>query len=297
MAYVATMNGFISALVNKVILTEVYTKAYNSQLSGFKKESIPMGFKGEFIHVNPVTLTDYSKPTAPAYTDPFKTVNPTVFATYLTVNENKIGEATIFGDLLEDAFTSYEKFDALVQSIINSLYSGNQLWEETTIKAYLTEAVTDATPTINSTTLALPTSMATGQAALLAIMNVSGYMAHPSGTYNTETGAVSFCEPANQRIIMTTDFYNRLNVYNYSGAFHDEFLKLQPQITVIDKIDEDNDSIRCIVMDEACFQFRDRKFEVSSIVNPADLSINYWLRRRSLVGVIPFACAYAFKAA
>lgn len=294
MAYTATANAFLNTLFNKFILQEVRTKTYENPLAGFKKETLPMGYDAEFIHVNPVTLTDYAQPTAPAYTDPFKTAIPVTFGEYLSVNINKIAEATIYEDTLLDAFTSYEKFDVMVQSIINSLYSGNNIWEYNEIRKLAASNVT--AKKVKATEISPVTDLATGQAAIIALLDTVNALTYPTSNYNYakngNTPAISFCDVENQRIMMTYAMWDRLLTYNYSSAFHDELIRLKPRVVLVDKID-DAGKIAAIIMDEGYLQFRDRKFSVESIINPADLSINYWLRRRVLSGCVGFANAHA----
>lgn len=298
MAFSATTNAFLATLINKFALQEVRTKTYNNKLSVFKKETIPYGFDAEYLHTNPATLSDYTQPnfSTHKYTDPFATNLPTTFSEYLTVNENQRASVTLVEDTILDAFTSYEKFDSLVQSIVNSLYSGNQIWEEKTIKQLFGVAVNSKTA--GSEVMTPVTSLATGQAALLQMLNASDLMTFAGSSYNTVTGVVTFCDTENQRILVRSDFWNALKVYNYSAAFHDDFITLAPRVTVVDcfinAAGNEDANILAVICDEAFLQFRDRVFEVNSIINPADMSINYWLRHRAMTGVIPYANALAF---
>lgn len=290
MAYTATMNSFLDALVNKVAYSEVRTKAFQNPIAQFKKESIPLGYSAEFIHVNPATLSDYTPPVAPLYTDPFAAAAPTVYAEYLDVEENKIGSAHIREDEIADAFTSWEKFDSLVQAIVNSLYSANQLFEYNLMKDTISTAVDNGDIVLEDIDEVV--SEITGINAILKIKNVVEEMRIPNGTYNTESGAISFVDPENAVIIMRADMKNAIDVYTRAGAYNVGNLDFLPRVVTVDKFDDD-DNILAVIMDEAFLQIRDRKFSVDSIRNPADLSINYWLRRRTLSGVIKFAQALA----
>lgn len=289
--YTTRMNAFLPALVNKIVYTEVRTKAFQNPIARFKKASVPFGFHGEFIHTNPAELKDYTRPNAPAFTNPFSAENPVVFADYLEVNEDKIASVLLSEDYLNDAFSSWEKFDEMVQAIINSLYSGNQAWEYSIMKDTLTTAYE------NNNIVKLPivniTDEASGAEAIIAIKNAVEYMRVPSEDYNKMAGAVSFVEPENMVIIMTADFKNRMDVLTRAGAYNVNNLDFLPEIVVVDKLD-DAGEIKAVVMDEAFLQIRDKKFSVDSIFNPADWSLNYWLRRRTMRGVIRFANAVAF---
>lgn len=288
--YTTRMNAFLTTLVNKIAYQEVRTKVFQNKLARFKKSDMPLGYSAEFSHVNPVELSDYTRPDAPAYTDPFGAAEPTVFATYLEVNEDKIASTRIDEMYIDDAFTSYEKIDNMVAAIVNSLYSGNQIWEYNLFKKVLAGGFAGMLqveiPQVNS--------VDTGAAATVVIQDNSEYMAIPSDDYNSENGAISFVEPENQILIMTANFKHRLDNYSRALAYHNEPQNILPEIVVIDQMPTGMENVVAVLMDKAYLQIKDKKFAVDSIWNPADHALNYWLRRRTLAGTISFANVCAF---
>lgn len=295
MAFTAKMNDFLSALVNTIALQEVYTKTYENPISRFKKGDIPLGYTGEFVHTNPATLTDYTLPTAPAFTNPFSTNNPVTFAEYLTVNEDKVANLRLSEDYLSDAMISYEKFYEFPAVLVSSLYSGNAIYEKnlmlsTALSGFGTGARTPVE-------LALPTTQSTAEQALITVMNASDDMTDPSSKFVSPTfsTAVSWVDHSNQTILMTNKFKNALGVLARAYAFNSGELKfLAPTITVNSIGTIGGKAVNAIIMDNAALQIRDKLFRVDSIFNPADGSQNYWLRRKTMSGFLGFANAVAF---
>ena len=291
------MNDFLSALVNKVAFQEVLTKTYENPIARFKKGNIPLGYTGEFIHINPAELEDYTRPVAPLHTDPFSAKDPVAFADFLTVNEDKIASTLLSEDYLSDAFTSYEKFYEMTQQIVSSLYSGNNIYERDLMLRNVVSGFGAGVRAVSS--LALPTNETTAQAAILAIKDASADMRDPSSDFIAESfadaGALSWVDYDNQVIIMTNRMKNRLEVYARSVAYNVGNLDFLPPIITVNNIGTiDNKAIHTVIMDVAALQIRDKIFRVDSLYNPADGTLNYWLRRRTMSGFVGFANAKAF---
>lgn len=295
--YTKTMNAFLTTLVNKIAFQEVLTKSFENPIAEFKKGAMPLGYTGEFVHVNPAELKDYTLPEAPNYTDPFTAEKPVVFADYLSVNEDKIASRLLNEDYIADAFSTYDKFYEMTQQIVSSLYSGNNIYELGLMLATTLTGFADDSRTVE--TIELPTDEASAQAAILAIKDMSANMSMPSSDYvaadYAEAGAISWVAPENQRIIMTNALKNRLEVYARAYAYNVGNLDFLPRVTAVNSIGQiEGKELHCIIMDVAALQIRDKIFRVDSIYNPADGSLNYWLRRRTMAGFVGFANAGAF---
>ncbi len=297
-AYSTKFNDFLTALANKMAFQEVYTKAYEHPLAIFKKGAMPLGYTGEFVHVNPANLTDYTRPKAPAFTNPFTAKDPTVFTDYLTVNEDKIASTLLSDDYLTDAFTSYEKFYDMNQAIVSSLYSGNAIYELGLVRSTISSGFGDTVRAIEN--IVLPTDEASAQSAILTIQNASSAMTEPSTNYVASDfdSAVSFVDPENQIILVKNSFRNGLKVYARAYAYNLDNLDFMPEMIGTESIGTvGGREIVAVIMDKAAVQIRDKVFRVDSIYNPADGTLNYWLRRRTLSGFLGFANAIAFAIA
>lgn len=295
--YVAKMNDFLPALINVLAFQEVYTKAFESEFVEFKKGNIPLGYTGEFIHINPAEMDDYTRPVAPAYTDPFAAKNPVVFTDFLTVNNDKIASAILSEDYLADAFSSYEKLYEMGQQIVSSLYSGNAIWELNIILATALSGFGSGVRTPQ--TMAMPTTFDGALQVINQIKNTSSSFKRPGSNFVSAKfpNAISFTYPENQIILIKDELKNFLETYSYAFAKNEDRLEFIPRMIGTPEIGQINgQEVLAIVMDKAALQFRDKLFRVDSIYNPADGSLNYWLRRRAMTGFVGFANAVAFVA-
>lgn len=305
-AFNSATNAWLSTLINKFALEEVRTKTWENPFARFKKGNMPLGYHAGFHHANPAALSDYVRPSAPNYTDPFAGADPVVFSDYLKVEADKIGSTIISDDYLSDAMTSWEKLDEFVQTIIGTLYTANAEWEYGAMISNLAYPWNSGNPTdmpyATIIDLAVPTNEATAQAAILSLAGESIDMERIGSGHigsNSRSTVKTFTDKANQILISTDEFKLATEVYAKSVAFHVNYLDMLPEWLTVKSFGTygavvGGRKINAILIDEARFQWRDKLFRVESIRNPADGTTNYWLRRRALIGNVNFANGQAF---
>lgn len=288
-----TMNRFLNVLVNKIVFTEVRTKLFTNPLARLKKGNIPMGYSGEFIHTNPAEMEDFTPNSGDdsTYVSPYKKKSPTVFVTYLKRNVDKIGEQTIYDEELREAFTSYDKFDTFVNGIVNSLYSGDAIMEYALVRGTIESAFVQGY--IKETAITPITDKTTGQQFVNTLKNASDNFTEPSNENCYTQGAITFCQPENQVIIMRNDVNNALATWVEAWAFNKEKLSFIPQIIKVNQIDN-NGVIAAILFDDAWLQIRDKMFRTDTIFNQYELYWNYFLHHRLMAGIINEANARVF---
>ena len=304
--FTTATNAWLSTLINKFSLDEVYTKTWENKFARFKKANMPLGYHAGFHHANPAVLSDYVRPSAPNYTDPFAGADPVVFSDYLKVEADKIGSTIISDDYLSDAMTSWEKLDEFVQTIIGTLYTANAEWEYGAMISNLAYPWNNGNPTdmpyASIVDLAKPTDEATAQAAILALAGESIDMERISSDHigsDARSTVRTFTDKANQILISTDEFQLATEIYAKSVAFHVNYLDLLPEWLTVKSFGTygavvGGRKINAILIDQARFQWRDKLFRVESIRNPADGVTVYWLRRRALIGNVNFANGQAF---
>ena len=133
-----TQNEFLNLLVNKIAMQIVHTKQFKNPLAVLKKGSVPLGKNLEEIYTNPTTGKPYD-PTGKGLLD---TAPPEVMAIYHTRNRQGKHEASISVAQLMSAFTSYGELENLVNSIVNAIYSGDNLEEFMLMKELFASAIT-----------------------------------------------------------------------------------------------------------------------------------------------------------
>ena len=125
MSYQVTENEFLNALVNKIAMTIVRNRTFKNPLAVLKKGSVPLGRNIEEIYTNPVTGETFD----PTGAKLLNRAIPDTKAIYHTMNRQGQYKATISKAQLIQAFTSYEALEKLLNSIVNSIYSGADLGE------------------------------------------------------------------------------------------------------------------------------------------------------------------------
>ena len=304
--FTTATNAWLSTLINKFALDEVLTKTWENPFARFKKENMPLGYHAGFHHANPASLSDYVRPSAPNYTDPFAGADPVVFSDYLKVEADKIGSTIISDDYLSDSLNSWGEFDEFVQSIIGTIYTANTEWEYSTMVNKFAYPWNSGNPTdmpyATIVDLALPTNEATAQTAIIKLAGESIDMERISSDHigsNARSTVRTFTEKRNQLLISTDEFKLATEIYAKSVAFHVNYLDMLPEWFTVKSFGTygavvGGRKINAILIDMRRFQWRDKLFRVESIRNPADGVTVYWLRRRALIGNVNFANGQAF---
>ena len=135
--YNATMNEFLTSLVNRIGLVIVRNKELNNPLAILKQGEMPLGKDIEEIWTNPAKAETFN----PQSTDLLKRKLPDTKTIFHRLNRQDKYTVSISNPQLRQAFTSWENLESLLNSIVNSLYSGNYLDEFILCKNTLASAI------------------------------------------------------------------------------------------------------------------------------------------------------------
>lgn len=291
------MNEFLSALYNKVGRTYVRNKIATNDLAMFKTGDLPWGATVEETHTNPAEEYQFD----PNGAGLMARAEPDVKVAFHTINRQKQYKTTIQRDLLKRAFTSYDGFGELIDSIINSLYNGNTIEEYTLIKQLFGSAVTDNH--IVKQTIADPeASEANAKAFTAKLRALSKKFKRPSTLYNPylqyadadqNAPRQSWVEVENQVIVITDDLEAYLDVNVLAYAFNITKAELERQVVTIDQF-EDADgvpmpNVKAMIMDKTFTQIYSSDEISGEWYNPAGLYYNYFLTLFQVYSLSPFA--------
>ena len=137
LTYSIVKNEFVTALMNKVVLSVVHKKLLNNPLAPLKRGVLPLGQDVEEIHVNRAKGDRFD----PTGADLLTRTKPNAFVTYHRLNRQDTYQVSISDDQLRQAFTSYENLQNLIDAIINSLYSADTDDEFILMKQLVSTAV------------------------------------------------------------------------------------------------------------------------------------------------------------
>lgn len=187
LSYNIVKNEFVTALMNKVVLSMVHKKLLTNPLAPLKQGVLPLGQDIEEIHVNRAK-GDVFDPTG---ADLLTRKKPTAMVSYHRLNRQDTYTVSISDDQLRQAFTSYDKLQNFVDAIINSLYSADSDDEFILMKQLVSEAVSKN----HLTVVEVPAFSATTGAAAEAVKLTVSAACTKNGTVSVTLDGVTKTVP------------------------------------------------------------------------------------------------------
>lgn len=296
MSFKSTENEFLSALVNKVAMTIVRNKTFSNPLAVLKKGGVPLGKNIEEIYTNPATGEVFD-PTGS------KLLNrniPDTKAIYHAMNRQGMYKATVSKAQLVQAFKSYQALEQLLNSIVNSIYSGDNLDEFILMKNLLSSAITGGK--LKTVDVASVTDTDSAKAFVKAIKTVGQGMEFPSSTYNsyydinkdTDSNPVITWTPINNQVlILRNDIAVDIDVELLAKAFNVSYTDLKQRTLIVDSFGSAN-NCGAILCDEAFIQVYDNLTQMENFHNGEGLYDNFIYHHWQTYSLSLFANAMAF---
>lgn len=325
--YEPNRNAFLYALMNRIGMTILTSRMWNSPLSWMFRGTLEFGESVEEIFVNlaKVQSFDPSKGAERA----FKRTIPDVRAAFHVMNWQKMYPVTVTSDQLRQAFLSWQGIVDLVQGIISSLYKSLQKDMYETAKYMLAKLILQGK--LKSVAIGdvfdktapeyrdvLTSAVQTEQeiAFDMTILKTDYTMA---GVYNAVESISEL------RFILPKELASGQNVQVLAQAFNMDKAEFMGQMTVIDSFsefdynrldmlftDEDTQAfvegykhfdgteltalqgVGGLIVGPEFMQCYDNFQEVTDNYNGAGLYWNYWLHAWKTFSVSPFEVAAVF---
>lgn len=298
MGYQSTENEFLNALVNKIAMTIVRNKTFRNPLSALKKGSVPLGRNIEEIYTNPATGTTFDPTGA-------KLLNrqiPDTKAIYHSMNRQGMYKATISKSQLIAAFTSYTALEKLLNSIVNSIYSGDNLDEFMLMKKLFASAIAGNKLKTVDTGLTAISDVDGAKTFVKAIRTVGQAMEFPSSNYNsyydinkdTDAKPVITWTPLDKQVLLLrNDVAVDVDVELLAKAFNVSYTDLKQRTLIVDSF---GDNIKCgaVLCDESFVQVYDNLTQMENFHNGEGLYDNYIYHHWQTYSLSLFANAVAF---
>lgn len=296
MSYQATENEFLSALVNKIAMTIVRNKTFRNPLAVLKKGGVPLGKNIEEIYTNPATGTIFD----PTGANLLKRELPDTKAIYHSMNRQGQYKATVSKSQLIQAFTSYEALEKLLNSIVNSIYSGDNLDEFMLMKELFASAITgNKLKTVDVSPVG---ATDTAKAFVKSIKTVGQAMQFPSKNFNSyyDINSATDAKPVitwtpleNQVLILRNDVSVEVDVELLAQAFNVSYTDLQQRTLIVDSFGS-AEKCGAILCDEAFVQVYDNLTQMESFHNGEGLYDNFIYHHWQTYSLSLFANAMAF---
>ena len=292
-------NEFISTLLNMIIKQVIHNKFFCDPLKSLKKGTKPLGDTIEEIYANFVQAKGFD----PTGADLLDREMPDVKAVYHRMNRQDRYKITISPEQIQKAFTSYDKLESFIQTIINTLYNSSELDEFVLMKQLIKQAIDNNAMKV----VTIPDPVASEQNAkdfIKAVKIVSGDMVFANSNNNaylesqtTDTKALITCTPKSEQILIidnATDVSVSIEVlayvFNMSVAEFNDTRKI-----VIDAFPDE--SIRACLVDEQFLQVYDDLLLFKEFENAEGLYKNYCLHVWQTLAYSNLVNAVAFKVA
>lgn len=114
-------NEFCSALLQRIVYTQVDVKMFNNPLRGLEGSMTPMGYAGQEIYINPAKGRQYNPDDFAGILQKYEA---DVKVQYLLKNMDLQYPVTIIRTKLKEAFVSWDALDRFIGGLTMSLYNG-----------------------------------------------------------------------------------------------------------------------------------------------------------------------------
>jgi len=292
-------NEFITTLLNKIVKQVIHNKFFSDPLKSLKKGTKPLGDTIEEVYANFVQAKGFD----PTGADLLTRELPDVKSVYHRMNRQDKYKVTISPEMISKAFTSYDKLESFIQTIINTLYNSSELDEFVLMKQLIKQAIDNNAMKV----VTVPDPVASAQNAkdfIKAVKIVSGDMVFANSNNNayltsqsTDTKPIITCTPKNEQILLidnATDVSVSIEVlayaFNMTVAEFNDTRKI-----VIDAFPDP--SIRAALVDEQFMQVYDDLVMFKEFENGEGLYRNYYLHVWQTLGYSNLVNAVAFKVA
>lgn len=295
-AYQPMLNEFVTNLINRIALTIIRNKSFNNPLSIFKKGSIPLGTDIQDIYENPAEAEQYELSNT-AMAKLLTITDPDTHVAYYKRNRKDLYTKTISRENLQGAFVSWEKFEDYLNSITNSLYSGNYISEFKYTKALIDGAYKDNKVIVEKVNAI--TDETSAKAFVKKARAFYNKMKFPSTNYNAYTrfsgakGEIETWTDENRIVLITTaDVMAEIDVDVLAKAFNIDNTKFLGRVIEIDKFE--NPEIQAIICDESWLQIYDNVLRFEEFYNARVMAWNQYLHAWGTYAICPFANAIVF---
>lgn len=307
-AYQGRQNQFLSALVNRIGLVIISSKAYSNPWKFVKRGNLDAGEAIEEIYVNMAKVENFKpeETTNGFLADLFSKRKPDVQAAFHQMNFQKKYPVTVSEDQLRAAFTSMDGVGQLIDYIVMSLYTAFEYDEFLMYKYMLYRLALDGKMYAKT----IPAVTATNAKSIVAtIKTLSNDLTFMKTGYNM-AGVYTHTPKADQMVIKATDFDAIVDVEVLASAFNidrvtfagqnilidtfcnDELARLKELLDIDTVFTSDEISeianIKGFVIDREFLMQYDKLVKMTEVQGANDLSWNYFLHHWACFSASPF---------
>jgi hypothetical protein len=293
-------NEFCSVLLNKLVYSQFEVKSFRNPFVVLDGDSLPLGYCGEHIYVNPTKGRQYNPEDFAGLLIKYEA---DVKVQYQTINSDTQYVVTFSREQLKKAFTSWGDLERFIDGLSNSLYNGAFIDEYNKVKELIAGAYD--MNIAQYTKVSAVTSQAAAQAFAVKARELFLNFQSPSSSYNSwaKNGGegrpvISWTRPEDIVFIVRNDIRAYLDVMVEALSYNIDKATLLGNIMTVDNFDVYNDDgtlhydgsdILGIIADKAFFKIRRQDMFLETFYNPNNRSAQYYLNNIKMYGISMFA--------
>ena len=302
------MNEFCDVLVNKLVYSQFESFTFNNPLRVLEGESIPLGYAGEHVYVNPAKGRGFN---VNDFAGLLFKYEADVKVEYHTVNSDLQYPVTISRQQLKKAMTSWDNLAEFITSLSNSLYNGCYVDEFRFTKNIISGAYKENRGVIE--TITAVTSEDTAKAFVEKARELFLNFQLPSTKYNAwaKNGGegkpiTTWTRPEDIVLIIRNDIRAKIDVQSLASAFNLSYADFMGNVITVDDFDSyddegnkvfDGSAIVGMIADKSWFKIKTQDMYMESFVNPNNRTIQYYLNVIRMYNMSLFANGVIFATA
>ena len=302
------MNEFVDVLVNKLVYSQFESFTFNNPLRVLEGESIPLGYAGEHVYVNPAKGRGFN---VNDFAGLLFKYEADVKVEYHTVNSDLQYPVTISRQQLKKAMTSWDNLASFITSLSNSLYNGCYVDEFRFTKNIISGAYKENRGVIE--TITAVTTEDTAKAFVEKARELFLNFQLPSTKYNAwaKNGGegrpiTTWTRPEDIVLIIRNDVRAKIDVQSLPSAFNLSYADFMCNVITVDDFDSydddgnkvfDGSAIVGMIADKAWFKIKTQDMYLESFVNPNNRTIQYYLNVIRMYNMSLFANGVIFATA
>ena len=299
------MNEFCDVLVNKLVYSQFESFTFNNPLRVLEGESIPLGYAGEHVYVNPAKGRGFN---VNDFAGLLFKYEADVKVEYHTVNSDLQYPVTISRQQLKKAMTSWDNLAEFITSLSNSLYNGCYVDEFRFTKNIISGAYKENRGVIEQITAV--SNEATAKAFVEKARELFLNFQLPSTKYNAwaKNGGegkpiTTWTRPEDIVLIIRNDIRAKIDVQSLASAFNLSYADFMGNVITVDDFDSydddgnkvfDGSAIVGMIADKSWFKIKTQDMYMESFVNPNNRTIQYYLNVIRMYNMSLFANGVIF---
>ena len=302
------MNEFCDVLVNKLVYSQFESKTFSNPLRVLEGESIPLGYSGEHVMVNPAKGRTFN---VNDFAGLLFKYEAQVKVEYHTVNSDLQYPVTISREQLKKAMTSWNNLAEFITSLSNSLYNGCYIDEFRFTKNIISGAYKENRAVIEQITGV--SNEATAKAFVEKARELFLNFQLPSTKYNAwaKNGGegqpiTTWTRPEDIVLIIRNDVRAKIDVQSLASSFNIGYADFLGSVITVDDFDcyddegnkvYDGSAIVGMIADKSWFKIKTQDMYMESFTNPNNRTIQYYLNVIRMYNMSLFANGVIFATA